>query len=73
VGADGEVENMSEPDDADHAALFHTVALVPLAPGRWRLHAEERAYVATVIDATPEAITLGARWAEAQGVPRAAA
>ncbi len=54
-----------DPTLADYEALYHSASLVPLVPGRWRLHAEERTYSATVTDATPDAITRAAAWVAA--------
>ena len=62
-----------EPTQADYDSLFHTAAMTPLTPGRWRLTAEERTYAATLLDATPDAVTQAAAWVAAlAGSPAAA-
>jgi hypothetical protein len=62
-----------EPTQADYDSLFHTAAMTPLASGRWRLTAEERGYAATLLDATPDAVTQAAAWVAAlSGSPAAA-
>jgi hypothetical protein len=54
-----------EPTLADYRANFHAASMVQLAPGRFRLHAEERAYTATLLDATPDSVSRAAAWVAA--------